>query len=109
MVAVTRSTKSPWKVFSGDISASSSAIIAMTTNNSISVNYIITAKGGSDIIQLHYNVLKDGTLKSNVHSKLGRLRIDVDEAEVGGNIEVTITNNESFGISYEIAVLKLLQ
>ncbi len=108
MVAVTRSTKSPWKVFSGDISASSSAIID-TSPDTASVNYIITAKGGSDIIQLHYNVLKDGTLKSNVHSKLGRLRIDVDEAEVGGNIEVTITNNESFGISYEIAVLKLLQ
>jgi hypothetical protein len=108
MVNVTRSTKSPWKVLRGEIAAGDSAVVDISEISNI-LSYIITAKGGGEIKSLHYNVLKDGTLKSNVHSKLGGLNINVDEAEVGGTIEITVTNNEAFEIDYQIAVLKLFK
>ncbi len=81
----------------------------MEPNTTKSFSFIIAAEGSGKVKQMHYNLVKDGTLKSNVSAKLGTLKFSISELEVGGNIKVTITNDEVFDIDYEIVVLKLLR
>lgn len=109
MGSVSRSTKSPWRILKGDISASSSEVVDSTANTTLSYYYIINAEGSNKVKQLHYQLVKDsGNLKSSIGPKVGSLKISVTENDTGGNIELTVTNDEAFDISYEIAVLRLL-
>jgi len=74
-----------------------------------SVNYILTffneSQQKTKTAQLA--VIKDSGLRFNLFGKLGKLNIAIDPAEVSGNLDLSITNNESFSISLELAFATL--
>ena len=110
MTGIRRSVRSPWKISQGAIAAGDTVVVDVAPNTTLSMNYIISAEGNDMIRQQHYSLIfEDGALKSNVFSRLGALKISVSEALVGGDIQVSLTNNEAFDIVYDLAVLKQLK
>ncbi len=109
MTMINRSSGSPWRKRSGDISASSSLVITTKDLSKFrSLDIFITAHNVTQdkTKHLQFSVVQEGgSLKSSVYGRLGTLKIAVDEAIVASNIEVTITNNETFDVVYEIAEL----
>jgi hypothetical protein len=75
-----------------------------------SLDYVITAKKAdkTEMRSMYYRVVQEnGSLKSSVHGKLGSLKMQVNEAIAGSNLELTIVNQETYDIEVTFARLIL--
>jgi hypothetical protein len=113
MAGVIRSSGGAWTKLSRSMSSGPATNLIVDTvplASFRSLDYIITV---SNVAQdktkrIHLAIVcENASLKSSVYGKLGSLKFAVTEAIVGGNCELTITNNESFAIEIHVAKLVL--
>ena len=113
MVAITRSVGGLWvkkrpAVLPG---TSSSVVETIPMTGFKSLDYIVTIWNSTEdkTKSLHLKITQDASgLKSMIRDKLGtNIDFDLSEAIVSGNMELTLTNNETFSLNIEMARLKL--
>lgn len=110
MAIITRSAGSPWKKSAATIQASSSLVVTDLPGNTRSVDLLVTAYNTTEdkVKSFHYRLAQEnGSLKSTVSGRIGSLKLAITEAFNAGDIEVTLTNNETFDIEVETASLIL--
>jgi len=100
-----------WLKGKRNILGSSSLVIDTKALTSFtSLDYVITARKDdkTEIRSLYLRVVQEGgSLKSSVHGKLGTLKMQVNEAIAGSNLELTIVNQETYDIEVTFARLIL--
>lgn len=101
-----------WTKHTESINASSTKVIeSITLTNNHSFDYVITLFNDVEGKAKRYylTALKDGAIiRDTVYSRLGSLTdISINAAAVGGNLELELTNNNTFGLSISYARLIL--
>lgn len=101
-----------WTKVTGTVSGSSSSVIDTVDLTSFtSIKYIISARNkpnsAAKYLELSVNY-NQSSLSDSVSGKINNgLSMNVDANLVGGNLELDITNNETFDIDLDIAKLVL--
>ncbi len=110
--AVTRPSQNLWVRVTDSVTATNNKVIDTVSLTSFtSIKYIISARNKTNNVakylelSVNYN---QSSLKDTVSAKInGGLSMNVDANSNAGNLELDITNNESFDIDLEVAKLVL--
>lgn len=108
----TTAISSVWRKSRGSIAGSTSeTILSIPTSTLHTLNFVLSAYNDTEVeaitrggmVNLFGSVVQD-----TIYAKLGKgIDVAIDIVISGSNLQVNVTNSETFTLSYELAYLKL--